>query len=599
MRKCIAVLTVLAMLAGIMLTGCSNSGSDRSWEKVREKGEITIGVDDNVLPMFTEEDETYMGFIADAATELSSRLEVNLKFKRVDKNSKKQELDKGGIDFLWSALPAWDESNEGIHFDKPYLLNRYVLVAAGYSPLGSLAEFEGKKVAVVADSAGEAALNAMEEFRSKLAEVVKRGNYEEAMAELKDGNVDAVVMDEASASYYTTMRGEGLKIIDETVSPAEYAVGFREKDKTLMDKIHETLVEMASERVLENISMTWFGKDMSGYKDEAAVKKFSAQFIGRFDFSDSYGPVFGWPGSYIRARFKGTGLKMAMKPMNPVERDNWLNIIIDGQEPVPIQINSENIYTIASSLEDGEHEVIVWKRTGASSGDLQFLGFVPEEGEMLPPPPRAERRIEFIGDSITCGYGNEASSGDEEWKASTENNYLAFSSVAARLLDAEQISVAWSGRGVYRNVDGTTENPMPQLYLRTTPKNTSSRWNFENWIPHAVVINLGTNDFSNPGEVDTDAFMKAYDEFLKFIRGNYPDAHIFCSVGPMNHRALEYVKKVVEDFNEQGDKKVHFVEIPLMDTETEGAGANWHPSVKTHQRMGEQIAEEIGKVLGW
>ena len=83
------------------------------------------------------------------------------------------------------------------------------------------------------------------------------------------------------------------------------------------------------------------GREDSGEK--AAVKKYNATFAGRFDFSDQYGPVYGWPGSSIKARFKGTGLKMKIRPVNPSERDNWLNVIIDGQEPVPIRVDRKSV----------------------------------------------------------------------------------------------------------------------------------------------------------------------------------------------------------------------------------------------------------------
>jgi lysophospholipase L1-like esterase len=331
----------------------------------------------------------------------------------------------------------------------------------------------------------------------------------------------------------------------------------------------------------------------------AAAKKFSAAFIGRFDFSDPRGPVFGWPGSSIKVRFSGTGLKMIMRPINPAENGNWFNIIIDDNEPVKLHVDAERTYTLASGLPDEEHEITIWKRTGAANGELQLLELIPDEGgTLLPPPPRSERRIEFIGDSMTCGYGNEAANPQEGYKSSQENNYLAFGSVAARELGAEHISIAWGGRGVYRNYGGETHDTIPDYYPRTLPKNEDKLWDFKSWIPHAVVINLGTNDFAHPG-LDTEAFVKTYSRFIKFIRGNYSDAHIFCAAGPMDHRAKDYLINIVDEMNKQGDKKIHYIEFPIMNGKTEGVGGDWHPTVKTHLRVGMQLAEEIKAKLGW
>ncbi len=324
-----------------------------------------------------------------------------------------------------------------------------------------------------------------------------------------------------------------------------------------------------------------------------------ATFIGRFSFSDPAGPVFGWPGSHIKARFSGTGIGVHMKLRNQADNENWFNVIIDDGEPFKVLIDRDGVYELASGLSDGEHEITFWKRTGAACGELQFLGFIPSEGgRMLPPPPPSERRIEFVGDSITCGYGNEASCAEEGYKAHQENNYLAFGSVAARELGADHISIAWGGRGMYRNYDCDTTNTLPELYVRTLPKQPDILWDFASWIPHAVVINLGTNDFAHPG-LDTEAFVQTYLKFVRFVRSNYSEAHIFCCSGPMDHRTKDCILRVVGEMNDSGDKKVYFVEIPLMNGKTEGVGGHWHPSVRTHLRVGKQLAHEIRERLGW
>lgn len=324
-----------------------------------------------------------------------------------------------------------------------------------------------------------------------------------------------------------------------------------------------------------------------------------AAFIGRFDFSDPSGPVFGWPGSHIKARFKGTGISVHMKLMNPADNQNWFNVIIDGKEPVAFAADRNGRYTLASDLPFDEHEVTLWKRTGAAGGELQILGFTPHDaGSMLPPPERSGRRIEFIGDSMTCGYGNEAANPEEGYRAHQENNYLAFGSVAARQLDAEHISIAWGGRGMYRNYGGGTQDTMPEYYVRTLPYQCDRLWDFQSWVPQVVVINLGTNDFSGP-DVDTEAFVQTYTRFVRFIRKNYSEAHIFCAAGPMDHRAKDYLLRMVNELNTQGDGRIHYIEFPLMDSASEGIGGHWHPSVRTHLRVGSQLAREISSKLGW
>ena len=167
-------------------------------------------------------------------------------------------------------------------------------------------------------------------------------------------------------------------------------------------------------------------KDLIKHNSAVCSDKSAVRYTGRFDFSDAAAPRFGWPGSSISVRFKGTGISAAIRPVYPMETDTWLNIIINNEAPIPINICRDGVYNLVSGLPDAEHEITLYKRTGASSGELQFLGFIPfNEGCLLLPPARLPRRIEFIGDSITCGYGNEAPDAEAGYKPEQENNYMA------------------------------------------------------------------------------------------------------------------------------------------------------------------------------
>jgi len=321
--------------------------------------------------------------------------------------------------------------------------------------------------------------------------------------------------------------------------------------------------------------------------------------IGRFDLSNPEGPIFAWSGCTIKARFRGRSLAARIKPIKEEMDKNWMEVIVDGKVLSPIRIDRDRQYILAEGLHEGEHEVALVRRTEAFVGELQFLGFVlPDGGQLLDPPEPSGRRIEFIGDSITCGYGNESSRVEDGFQESQENNYIAYGSITARNLKADAVTVAWSGKGMYRNYGGDTIEPIPELYDRTLPERKDSQWDFKSWIPHAVVINLGTNDFAQPG-LDHEAYQSAYRKMLHKVRSNYPDAHIFCCIGPIRCDPGEDIKRVVQDFRKQGDCKIYYVEFPLQDVERDGIGGDWHPSAKTHERMAEQLTAEIRDKLGW
>ena len=284
--------------------------------------------------------------------------------------------------------------------------------------------------------------------------------------------------------------------------------------------------------------------------------------------------------------------------------DNWFNVIIDNEIKTPINVsqNTTSPVTLATGLTAGNHSIELIKRTECNLGDVQFDGFTINNGYLLDPPAPKNRRIEFIGDSITCGYGNEGTSQYQSFTPKNENGYLAYGSVAARLLEADQITVAWSGKGISSNYGGNMDELFPEVYDRILPYNSTLKWNTANWTPHVVVINLCTNDYST-STPDKTVFTTKYNDFVKKIRNQYPAAHIYCALGPMLYgdgltAARTNIQSVVSSQTAAGDSKIHFIEFPQQDANN-GYGEDWHPSITTHKLMANQLVEQIENDLGW
>jgi lysophospholipase L1-like esterase len=277
--------------------------------------------------------------------------------------------------------------------------------------------------------------------------------------------------------------------------------------------------------------------------------------------------------------------------------------LVDGKEVDELRtMPGERSYELASGLADGTHEIALYRRTEASFGVTRFLGVeLGSDGELLPPPPAAERRLELIGDSITCGYGDEGSNESCPFEAATENHWLTYGAISARDLDAELVTLAWSGKGIIYNYGDDKNEPMPVLYPRALPQDGGSTWDFAQWQPDAVVINLGTNDFSTDGDPSQSEFSDAYRVFLEQLRAHYPDAWIICLQptllsGSDLDTASMYIDDVVSARNAAGDD--HVVAHALQFT-VDGLGCDYHPSLATHLSMATALTAELQRVLGW
>jgi lysophospholipase L1-like esterase len=345
------------------------------------------------------------------------------------------------------------------------------------------------------------------------------------------------------------------------------------------------------------------------------------EYHGRIDYSDPQKPSFCYSGVSIKTVLIGTSISMTLEDLasGDEQHTNYFNVIVDDSVHKVLKTKKgKQSYVLASDLGEGKHSVEVYKRTECSVGSARFLGFTVAEGSRIEKPTAKTRRIECIGNSLTCGYGNEASiapppegSPNTGFHSEKENNYLAYGSITARNLQANYRCVAYSGRGLYRNNTGSMEGTMPKIYTRIFPDEPSSPiWDVNKEQPDVVFVNLGTNDFYLESEgdfVNEELFTKTYLTFLTTLRTNYPKAHIVCAVGnamsdywPEGRktwtRIQTLVQGVVNETRSKGDMHIHYFKF---EPQSPPYGEDWHPSVATHQKMANALTPFIKEITGW
>jgi lysophospholipase L1-like esterase len=314
----------------------------------------------------------------------------------------------------------------------------------------------------------------------------------------------------------------------------------------------------------------------------------------------------------------GTGLELRLRDhgRGTPQTTNYYDVSVDGAAPLLLEVSAaQQRYTLAADLPQGEHQVELFKRVEAAPGGnlgaglAEVLGFVLH-GTALLPALLPQRRLEFVGDSITCGYGNEletANPANAHYTTRASNGHQAYGALTAALLGAQYSAVAYSGRGVSRNFAGSGGQLLPELYLSSVPENPgASVWRPAQYVPDAVIVNLGTNDFSTPG-VDRALFVENYVAFLTTLRSHYPSAALVAAIGPMlddsyppganawSHAQAD-VRAAVETRRATGDRNAYVV---VFAPQTPPYGEDWHPSVATHRKMAEQLGQMLEGILDW
>ncbi|SFK24786.1 GDSL-like Lipase/Acylhydrolase family protein [Sphingomonas sp. NFR04] len=294
---------------------------------------------------------------------------------------------------------------------------------------------------------------------------------------------------------------------------------------------------------------------------------------------------FGWPGVYFEGRFKGTAVTVSIEA-----GIDHLAILIDGVERAVLK-KPGRVERRFDGLADGEHVIRVEKLTETQSGYSRMLG-ITTNGTPLSPISRA-RRVEFIGDSHSVGYGDTSDSRTCTPDAvhDTTNTSLAFGPLLAKKWDADYRVIAFSGRGVVRNyAGGNPGETMPLLYSRSIPGEPAPAA-ADDWKPQLIVINLGTNDFSTPvhgGEAWKDEaalradYRSTYVAFVRRLQQANPGAR-FLLMGAANFVAD--VRAVAAATN------VKAVEVPTLAL----TACNFHPSLSDQRRMADLVEEAVGK----
>lgn len=312
--------------------------------------------------------------------------------------------------------------------------------------------------------------------------------------------------------------------------------------------------------------------------------------------------LLSWSGTSVGINFNGTEVSAVLKD----ERgESTFNVIVDGKVKGIIHPDTiKQVYTLVKGLPAGEHHLELFKRTEWAMGRTWFYQF-SLDGQILPAPVEKKRKIEFFGNSITCGYAVEDTTGQDRGTAPYENGYISYAAITARHFDAEYSAIARSGIGVMLSWFPLI---MPEMYDRLDPTDSTSKWDFAKYTPDVVVINLFQNDSwlvlkpehpefkarfgeKAPGP---DQIIMAYRNLVRSIRAKYPKASIICVLGTMDAARqgapwFGYIEKAVAGLN---DRKIYTHSFGYKNTDG-------HPNAAEQAAMAKDLIHFIDQKIKW
>lgn len=321
-------------------------------------------------------------------------------------------------------------------------------------------------------------------------------------------------------------------------------------------------------------------------------------------WTDNDAVVLSWSGTSVDINFTGSAISATLKDEGGI---NTYAVELDGKV---VQIlhpgQTKNDYALASGLSAGKHHLELFKRTEWTMGNTWFYGFtLGKDAKVLPASAVHKHKMEFYGNSITCGYAVLDTAGKDRGTAEFEDGYNSYAAITARHYNAEFSSISRSGIGI---MVSWFPQIMPEMYDRTDADNPNSKWDFSKYTPDVVVINLFQNDswlVTMPNNEQFKArfgtipptpefIINAYASFMKSIRGKYPKAQIVCILGSMDATKPGspwpgYIQSAVSSLH---DGRIYVHPIPYK-------GSYGHPSKKEQQDMADDLIAFMDKNVKW
>lgn len=268
---------------------------------------------------------------------------------------------------------------------------------------------------------------------------------------------------------------------------------------------------------------------------------------------------------------------------------SYFTVYIDGvrQPDRLLATGGRTEMKIAEGLAEGDHSFAVYKQSHVTQAGVN-LESITLEGRLTERPADSELYIEFLGDSITAGYGTYAADNStDQMSYPYTDGSQSYGFFCAEDLGADYWLCGKCSWGLLAGSGGET---VPSIYKYINHARSKDLYDFSTRKLDVAVINLGTNDSSQ--KLTGPKFLQAAIDFVNDIREkNGKDVPIVFVYGMMNDTGFSYLRKAARDLGGE-EAGIYTIEMPL----SRSGGGN-HPSGEEQKICGDKLAEFIKETV--
>lgn len=265
------IITLLSFL--LIVTGCASGGKDKpqkdNWNDFENQKTIVIGFDNTFVPMgFQDKSGKNIGFDIDLANEVFKKYNIKVQWQAINWDLKETELKNGNIDLIWNGYSKTSEREKTVLFSDEYMINEQVIVTKKSKNIVNKEQLKDKVLGAQNGSSGYDSFNSNPEILKNIVknnDATQYENFNEALIDLENERIDALLIDRVYANYYLKQQNklQDYNIINAGFEGDSFAVGARKADTTLVKKVNEAFKELYKEGKFQEISNKWFGEDVA------------------------------------------------------------------------------------------------------------------------------------------------------------------------------------------------------------------------------------------------------------------------------------------------------------------------------------------------
>lgn len=257
MNKKIKGILTIALISILIISTTACGKKIDTMKRIDEGKKIVWGTSANFPPFELKEGTDVVGIDADVAQKIADKLGVELIVEDMEFEALPAALESGKVDFIAAGFTRNSRREKTMDFTKTYFeAVQSIIVQNENEDIKGTDDLVGKRIGVQTGTTGDTEVASNTED----ADVKRYNTGLEAILDLKNGNLDAVVIDDLPAQMLIAQNSE-VKILDEKAGDQEeYAIAVRKGDSELLQAIDEVLKELQDSGEMDEIISKYYIK---------------------------------------------------------------------------------------------------------------------------------------------------------------------------------------------------------------------------------------------------------------------------------------------------------------------------------------------------